>query len=237
MSSILPDAYPMNTSLTSWENCLLCGGDAPAPICQPCTAELTTLSSGCPRCAEAGSGTCLCGRCLQHPPAFDRTIALFAYAFPLDQLLHALKYQHQLLLARWLGRQLATRCGTLQPDAVLPLPLHPVRLAERGFNQALEIARPVATALAAPLRANLCQRTRATPAQADLPLSERAANVRNAFSCEERLDGQHIVVVDDVMTTGATLHECAKVLKRQGAREVSALIVARALKHGQEDVQ
>lgn len=221
----------MNTSLPPWESCLLCGSDARSALCPPCHGELPRLPAGCPQCAQANGDGALCGQCLQSAPAFDRTLALFAYAFPIDQLLHALKYRHRLLLAPWLGKQLAEHCAELQPDAVAPLPLHPTKLAERGFNQALEIARPLAAALKVPLHADLCQRTRATPAQADLPLKERAANVRNAFFCEQRLDGQHIVLVDDVMTTGATLHECAKALKRQGAREVSAVVVARALKH------
>lgn len=221
----------MNTSLPPWESCLLCGSDAASALCQPCHGELPRLPTGCPQCAQANSDGALCGQCLHSPPAFARSIALFAYAFPVDQLLHALKYRHRLLLAPWLGKQLAERCAGLRPDAIVPLPLHPAKLAERGFNQALEIARPLAAALQAPLRSDWCLRTRATPAQADLALRERAANVRNAFACAQNLEGQHIVLVDDVMTTGATLHECAKALIRQGAREVSAVVVARALKH------
>ncbi|HRE16110.1 MAG TPA: ComF family protein [Rhodocyclaceae bacterium] len=214
------------------QSCLLCATDSPAAVCPACADELPRLHGGCPQCAEATSHGARCGRCLQSPPAFDRTLALFAYEFPVDQMVQMLKYGQRLILAHWFGNALARHCADLRADTIAPMPLHPDKLRQRGFNQALEIARPLAKALTRPLQATLCQRTRATHTQADLPLKERPANVRNAFFCGARLDGQHIVLVDDVMTTGASLHECAKALKQAGAAQVSAVVVGRTLRHG-----
>jgi ComF family protein len=114
-------------------------------------------------------------------------------------------------------------------DLVVPLPLHPVRLRERGFNQALELARPVAAALGLPLDPSACARVRHTPAQAGLPWKKREENIRRAFHCARDLSGRRILLIDDVMTTGASLDECARTLKRHGAAEVSLLVVARTL--------
>jgi ComF family protein len=167
---------------------------------------------------------------LQQPPAFDASAALFAYAFPIVRLIHALKYGHQLAIAQWLGKTLATRLNPADCDAIIGLPLHPSRLQERGFNQSIEIARPISRAWQRPLYIDVLQRTRAPP-QAELPLKARQANVRGAFECVADLSGQRILLLDDVMTTGATLDECARVLKLHGASSVTVAVAARALKH------
>lgn len=232
MSSILPDAAAMSILPSLRQSCLLCAADSLEAVCPACADDLPRLHSGCPQCAETTSHGEHCGRCLQTPPAFDRTLALFAYEFPVDQMVQMLKYGQRLILAHWFGEALARHCGDLKAGAVVPMPLHPDKLRQRGFNQALEIARLLATELALPLRSSACQRTRATHTQTDLPLKERPDNVRNAFFCADRLDGQHLLLVDDVMTTGASLHECAKALKQVGADRVTAVVVGRTLKHG-----
>lgn len=199
-------------------------------LCLGCEADLPALPGGCPQCAEPTALGERCGRCLQSPPAFDRTCALFAYDFPLDQLVHALKYGGRLLLGEWFGQRLAARIAGIEADVIVPMPLHEDRLRERGYNQAMEIARTLARQKRIPVTPELSLRTRPTVKQADLPLRDRHKNVRNAFFSPHPLQGEHVLLVDDVMTTGMTLHECAKALKQHGAGEVTALIVARALK-------
>jgi ComF family protein len=181
----------------------------------------------------------VCGRCLTHPPHYDRTVAAWRYAYPADRMLQALKYGARLALAGFCAENIAQastqasnqniQSKPLEADLIVPMPLHPRRLAERGFNQALEIARPLARSLGIAIDAHAVQRVRDTAAQAGLPFSERVKNVRSAFACERNLDGLRVAVVDDVMTTGATLNELAKTLKRAGASHVENWVVARTL--------
>lgn len=172
----------------------------------------------------------LCGHCLREPPAFDRTVALFTYAFPVDALIQALKYGHRLDLVRALAAPLAQRTASApRPDVLIAMPLHPHRLRERGFNQAMELAKIIARQLDIPLLPQGAERIRATTPQVDLPWKERAINLRGAFSSNLDLTGKHVALVDDVMTSGASLHELALALRRQGASEISAWVVARTL--------
>jgi ComF family protein len=232
--SLLPAARRLIGALADRlfaQDCLLCGAPSGDRIlCSACEADLPTLTGkACPRCALPTPSGELCGRCLSKPPHFDETLALFEYAFPVDRLIQSFKYSHRLALGPFFGHRLAERAAGLQADRMLPLPLHPSRLAERGFNQAIELARPVAKALGVPLDVECCRRTRKTEPQAGLPWKERAKNIRGAFHCTEDLSGQHIVLIDDVMTTGASLDECARTLKLHGAAHVTLLVVARAL--------
>lgn len=212
--------------------CLLCGAySRHGNWCPACDAALPYLGSAvCPSCALPTPDGSSCGRCLQRPPDFNRTVAAFAYAFPLDKLVQALKYGEQLALAEALAERLAQRVER-RPDRILPMPLHPARLRERGFNQSLELARGIARKLDIPLLADGAQRVRDTTPQSGLPWKERKRNMRNAFACDLDLHGLHVAVVDDVMTSGATLNELARTLRRAGAREVSAWVVARTPRH------
>ena len=188
-------------------------------------------SQPCPVCAAPGSGE-ICGTCLKQPPAFARTYAALDYTFPVDKLIQAYKYHQQLALARLFGGLLSQAVRDQpRPDALLPLPLHPLRLRERGFNQAHEIAKFIAKDLQLPLKPRLARRTVNTAAQATLDWEARKKNMQGAFVCEEPLAGQHIALIDDVMTSGATLQAAAQTLKRAGAAEVSLWVVARALPH------
>lgn len=146
-------------------------------------------------------------------------------------MLHAFKYSSNLALIEVLAKPLAQfAAGDPKPDFLLPMPLHPGRLKERGFNQSLEIAKPISRWLDIPLAADACRRTRDTPPQAGLKLRERRRNIRGAFACDLDLSGKSVAVLDDVMTTGATLEELSRALRRRGAATISAWVVARTAK-------
>lgn len=216
-------------------SCVLCRGAAELArgeglLCRACDADLPRLGTSiCPRCALASPEGAVCGRCLARPPAYDATVAALEYRFPADVLVHSLKFRGELALAALLGRLLGERVARVgtRIDRVIPVPLSAVRLRERGFNQSLEIARHAARAARAPLDAHACERSRETPPQSALEWDERARNVRGAFRCAANLHGAAVAVVDDVMTTGATLDEIAATLKRGGAARVVNWVVTR----------
>jgi len=210
--------------------CQLCGAESrDGMLCAPCVADLPWLPrSRCAVCAVPLASGAVCGACLDGPPRFDRAEAPFAYRFPVDALIHALKYGGRLALASTLGEALA-QAVPHDVDAIVPMPLARSRLVERGFNQALEIARVVATRTGIPLLPLACRKVVDTPPQATLPWKDRAKNVRRAFVCDADLRGKRIAVVDDVLTTGATLSEVARVLRKAGAAEVAGWVVARTL--------
>lgn len=215
--------------------CMLCGARAKGEsVCPSCALELPDLpDSCCPRCALPGAGGRPCGVCLKHPPRFDTTTALYAYAFPADRLIHSLKYGRRLASADFLATRLATRAiasGHPAPDRIVPVPLSRRRLAERGFNQAMEIARTLAARLGGIVDTAAVERVQDTPPLAALPFAARRRRIRHAFECRADLGGQCIWVIDDVMTTGATLNEVATVLKRHGAAQVHNFVVARTLR-------
>jgi ComF family protein len=212
--------------------CLLCGAASKTGVCcAECDASLPGLSAArCPVCALPTLNGAICGRCLNHPPHFRRTVAAYAYAFPLDKLVLALKYGEKLHLANSLGDRLA-QCVVVRPDCLVAMPLHPARLRERGFNQSLQLARRIGHQLDLPVLPLACSRVRNTPSQSSLPWKERGKNMRKAFYCSAEVAGKHVAMVDDVMTTGATLNELSLALLNAGATEVSAWVVARTLPH------
>jgi len=202
-------------------------------FCPACLANLPYLKGPrCPCCALPNSGNALCGKCLQHPPSFDRTSAAFAYQFPVNHLIQAMKYADQLVLAHALGSQLAQGITPEQhPDCVIPMPLHPLKLRERGYNQALLLAQVVARQHSIALLPTACHRIRNTPAQSALHWRERECNMKDAFVCDVDLAGRRIALVDDVMTTGASLNALAQAVRKAGAVGVEAWVVARTLPH------
>ena len=214
------------------QDCILCGALSGAHlVCPACYADLPRHPVACPVCAAPGVGQ-VCGTCLQHPPAFERTYAALDYTFPVDKLIQAYKYHHQLALARLFGALLSRAVRQQpRPDAILPMPLHPARLRERGFNQATEIAKFVGKELRLPLAAHRADRIVNTASQATLDWAARKKNMRGAFACKAPVHGLHLALVDDVMTSGATLDALSKTLKQAGAREISIWVVARALPH------
>ncbi|WP_083200226.1 ComF family protein [Thauera phenolivorans] len=213
------------------QDCFLCGSAAGRVlVCDACRAELPAHPAlCCPVCALPGTSDGRCAACRAAPPAFDASLAVFDYRFPLDVMLQALKYGHRLALARFFGEALRERASAraAAADLIVPMPLHRRRLQERGFNQAVEVARPLARACGVPLELDRLRRVRDTPAQATLARAERLGNLRGAFRCDAELSGLRIVVVDDVMTTGASLDAVARCLKERGAARVENLVLAR----------
>lgn len=213
---------------------MLCGARSARPLCPGCLNDLPWhRQPQCPQCALPTPDGQLCGACLKHPPAFDRTHAALAYAFPLDQMIPRLKYHGQLAIAPVLGECLAEAAAAApRPDRLLAMPLHAARIRERGFNHATEIARTVASQLGLPLDLESARRIRDTPPQMGLKHDARRRNVRGAFMCSGGVQGKRIALIDDVMTTGTSLDELAKTLKQAGAREVEVWVVARTLPPG-----
>ncbi len=233
--------------------CAICGQFGRGAVCDACNARWRrpfALCSRCPRCAlawpargdaESGGSRTVCGACVTAPPAFDAALAAVDYAWPWDRLVTRFKFHGAFELAALFANDLvdvvrsrddADAGGTPdQPDLLLPVPLAPLRLAERGANQAWQITRRLAATLGIAADPALLVRIRETPHQLDLPLAERAGNVRAAFALDplgaDRVHGRHVAVIDDVMTTGHTLAAIATLLKRHGARRVSAWTWAR----------
>ena len=214
--------------------CLLCGAQADdGQLCPPCRDSSPLHAQlACPICALPTSGGEICGNCLKKPPAFDRTLVAFSYVFPVDAVIHAYKYAGNLALLDFLTEPLLhLAAAQSRPDLLIPMPLHPARLKKRGFNQAHEIAKGISGKLAIPLESSLCCRILDTKPQAGLRFKERAGNLRGAFSCDRDLGGMRIALIDDVMTTGASLNELAKAVRSRGAAQVSAWVVARTVPH------
>lgn len=168
----------------------------------------------------------VCGRCQQHPPSFTAD-ALFLYAWPVDGLLQDLKYRRRVAAARTLGGLLGLRLRRSPGTTLVPIPLHPRRQRRRGFNQAEELARAAARVAGMRLGRGLLRRHRHTADQIGLDAVERRRNMRGVFAVAGNVPPS-VCLIDDVMTTGATLGEAAATLRRAGAAEVRTLTVARA---------
>jgi ComF family protein len=247
------DSAPMAVNLTkgqwvdrAWQrlqfavlppHCLLCSQRSASPrdLCDECAGDLPRNGLCCPRCAlPLQTPAPLCGECLDREPPFQITLAPFVYAHPLDQLMMRFKFGHSLAAGRVLSELWLAALRALplpRPQVLVPVPLHASRLRERGYNQALELARPLARELSIPLRASLLVRHRATSAQTDLDADARRRNVRGAFGVAENAPlPAHVAIVDDVMTTGTTLRECAQTLRRAGVARVDVWALARAPK-------
>ncbi|HQU17062.1 MAG TPA: ComF family protein [Gammaproteobacteria bacterium] len=236
------DIWLHNARTLWWPSpCVLCRASAPPnrDLCPGCQADLPTAAPGCPVCGvplvRAGPGVPVpCGRCLRRPPAFDALHAAFQYADPVAWLIQQMKFRGRLPLARLLGELLAERLaarGGAHPDCIVPVPMHRARLRTRGFNQALELARPVGQHLGVAVDAASCRRVRPTAAQSGLSLKARRANLRNAFAVAPGFRARHVVILDDVVTSGQTAHEVARVLRRAGAQRIEVWTLARALPH------
>lgn len=217
--------------------CLLCETADNQLICEACSNQFfTSLTHRCLICAlPINDHDTHCGACLKNPPTFDATFAVCDYVAPLDRLVLALKFGHHLAVAQAMANLMANVFIEQLPDVLIAVPLSRQRLAQRGFNQALEVAKPLAKKWERPIHTNLLSRVRDTKAQAMLHPNQRQENILHAFSFNEdyadKIRGQHIGVVDDVMTTGATLDEVARCLKKHGASKISNLVFSRTLPH------
>jgi len=156
-------------------------------------------------------------------------VALYRYEPPVDHFIRELKFHHDLSMANLLGQSLASVVETIavRPDVLVPVPLHPARARQRGFNQAIEISRPVSRVLKIPIDLDGVARVRDTASQARLSLPERRRNLRHAFSARRDFTGQRVALIDDVMTTGETAHHLASTLRKAGAAEVTVWVIAR----------
>lgn len=213
--------------------CLLCGdsGANGVDLCAECATELPRNTQRCQRCAlPLPISAPACGRCQRKAPAWDAAWAPFRYAWPLDRLETRFKFNRDLAAGRVLAAMWRHEPRPLDlPQLIIPVPLHRRRLRERGYNQALELARPLARALGIPCRHDLLQRVRYTDAQTGLDAIERRRNLRDAFAVHESATlPAHIALLDDVFTTGATLTECTRLLKRAGVRRIDVWALARA---------
>lgn len=210
------------------QECLLCGqATHGAPVCATCCAALPkTDDKRCHRCALPIAHGNLCGQCLRKPPAFNTSHAAFDYVFPLDTLIKHFKYRQRFSLTAFFAGALASR---LPPDIdlLLPVPMHRSRLAERGFNHAVEIAKALGKRCSIPYAPDWVDRIRPTPQLEGMTRKQRFSVLRKAFACNRPLEGRRIAVVDDVMTTGATLDALARCLKAAGATHVENLVIAR----------
>ena len=216
--------------------CLLCGLPGKGKkLCRPCHCSLPTIEYNCPQCGLPMKQPEKCFQCLKNPPPCDWTIAGLAYEFPVNHLVQRFKFNRDLAsgqvlkeaLHNAISRSIMVIPHTPMPELIVPVPLHFTRQWRRAFNQAEFLARGLSRSLQVPCRSDLIHRIRRTPAQSGLAAKERRSNLRGAFSCKEAAFA-HVAVVDDVMTTGSTLFECARVLKRAGVASVSVWVAARA---------
>lgn len=216
------------------QKCLLCDAQSDAleanihAVCKACLNELPKHpKTSCPQCGLSSGGQ-LCGSCISSLPDFDATHSVFLYDFPIDSMMQRYKYGSMLSLYAFFGQMLSEKVDMGSVDLIIPMPMHPARIKERGFNQALEIAKVFGKEK---LDYKSAVRQKLTPPQASLPLKQRVKNIKGAFAVSANLTGKRIAIVDDVMTTGASLNELAKSLKKAGASHVECWVIARTLPH------
>lgn len=216
--------------------CILCGMSSrrKQDLCKKCEAELPWIEKSCFRCGQPldNENITECGQCLQKIIPFDRTIALFHYKKPIDILIKGLKFTNKLIYARILGDLLGAKLQQSYkhdkpPDTIIPVPLHKKRLQERGYNQALEIARPIASKFNIPIDYQSCQKVKHTKAQASIPAQERLNNMQKAFVVSKKFCAKHIAIIDDVITTGATIRELSAAFRQHGAQTIDIWCCAR----------
>lgn len=215
--------------------CVLCGdpGSRDRDLCSACSEALPVRRHACLRCGVnlTADSDAVCGQCQQTPPFFDRTVAAFSYEEPVRHLIQGLKFHRRYAYGRVLGALLADRlaqCLARQPDCIIPVPLHTLRYRERGFNHATEIAREISRRFRLPIDLKTACRSRATQPQVGLSAEERRNNIRRAFRIMRPCPARHVAILDDVVTTGATVNDLAKLLKNHGVETVDVWACARA---------
>ncbi|KIH81173.1 ComF family protein [Pseudomonas batumici] len=229
---------PVYIWLKNKQHCLLCdeATDTPHPICTPCESELPWLMESCQVCAlPLPMAGLTCGQCLKQPPAFEQVIVPWTYRFPLDSLITRFKHQSQWPLGRLLGELLAQALrerfdnGLPRPDLLLPVPMAARRLRQRGYNQAAMLANWLAEQLEIRADEHCLRRIQDTLAQQGLDARARRRNLLQAFALAPgaKVEGLHLAVVDDVLTTGATAESLARLLIKAGARRVDVYCLAR----------
>jgi len=232
MSALDRPILPASRWFALWPGrCAHCDARSSQPLCNACLLQDLPLRPRCPSCgvAVAQDGQ-ICGQCLLHPPRWAAALTLGDYRFPNDQFILRMKFRAEPAIGRWFGDLLGARWTEAElplPDLILPVPQSRERLRERGFNPAWEMARRIATRLHRPADPHCLQRVRQGIAQSKLPLDARKRNIRGAYACQTRWDGKSLLLVDDVMTSGATLAEATRVLLQQGAAAVRVAVALR----------
>lgn len=243
LAGVGPDRQPETRSLIDnlrSRRCLLCGGRSERhALCPPCLRDLPWLTHGCPGCAlplpDTRDADTSCEDCQRHPPVWQGITALMVYDFPIDRLIAALKYHGRLTLADCLGGLLADALpadilSAQGAPLVIPIPVHAARLRQRGYNQALLLAQVIAHRQGWPLARHDLRRTQDTAMQKGLDQHARQANLDQALAWHGTpLQGRHVLLIDDVLTTGATLSAAARVLRTAGAGDIRAAVIARTL--------
>ena len=216
--------------------CLICdgAGSRHKDLCGPCEQSLPWIKNACIRCAlpiaDDSAENLICGRCLKKRPYFDDSLSLFSFEKQIVGLMHQLKFHDRLAVSRLFGSWLVDAVVPKmdKPDCLLPVPLHKRRLRQRGFNQSIEISRALKKAWAIPVETKRVRRVRETLSQTGLDAKQRRRNIRGAFEVCDKINYNHVVIIDDVVTTGSTVNELARILKRHGVKKVSVLSIARA---------
>ena len=217
--------------------CILCGnkGMGRMDLCQPCNDALIKIGSHCYCCAKQfsndSSHLLLCGDCQKNLPEFDKTYTPYTHQGAIRYLINHCKfngaYKHSRLLGLLLAHHLSNQADTL-PELIIPVPLHPKRYRQRGFNQTLEVGKIIARELSIPIDNSCCLHIKDTPHQVSLTAKQRRKNIKNSFQMKKTPQARHIAILDDVMTTGATANELAKTLKSSGVSQVDVWVCARA---------
>jgi len=225
--------------------CILCcqtiAGPAAHDVIEICTACFSLLpfnETSCLRCAlplaDDMAEQLLCGRCIQKSPGFDYSYSVFHYEDDIISMIHKLKFSEKITYARSIGEILAKKLADElpaageKPDCILPVPLHKKRMRQRGFNQSIEIARGIAAKYKIPIEANAVVRQQSTSSQTGLNAKQRRKNIKGAFCVAGKLNYKHVLIIDDVVTTGSTVNELAKLLKKNKVERVGVLSIARA---------
>lgn len=219
--------------------CVLCGSSETTDkdICHSCLSDLVINDSSCTQCAVPlpfVTESQVCGNCLKNKPYFDASWSAFVYAQPLEWMIQQLKFNAKLSYANLLSNLALSHLPEMgeQPDCIIPIPLHNKRLKQRGFNQALELLKPIANSLKIKIDNQSCQRLTHTSSQTGLKAKLRQKNIKNAFSYKNKNKYQYVILFDDVVTTGSTTNELARTLKREGVKRVDVWSLARAAKPG-----
>lgn len=217
--------------------CLFCKNPADRfHLCAACFGSLPWLKEVCPVCAKSLRHSGLtCGSCLIQPPPYDSTYALFSYQSPIDHLVLGIKFRQKLVYAKVLGELMTEKLEKIylenKPDYIIPIPLHPTRIKVRGFNQAVEIAKPIAKKLAIPLDISSAQRILATQPQAAITSGKRQSNVNHAFQVNPLFHANHIALIDDVVTTASTVTALAKCYKKLGVKKIDVWCCAKTIRY------
>ena len=229
---ILPSITPESFCVLCGE---VCGGSSQSLICEPCLSDLPVITTPCSVCSvtlSAKDSAGMCGSCLQTKPFYQKSVIPLEYTFPITELIKQLKYNDKLLFSEILSQSVLDKIRQESrplPEVIIPVPLHPFRLMKRGFNQSALIAKNISTELNIPIDLKSCRRIRNTLQQTGFNKSKRKKNIRNAFSVSSKFSAKHVAILDDVVTTGSTVNELARVLQQAGAETIEVWACARTI--------